>query len=114
MSNKYVKSITAEGVHGRFNINLHLFPGVNIIHGKNGTGKTTLMHILANALNGEFERFVFLDFDKIALQLDNDSVEIDKYRYKGKETLRVKINGSVFNSSLDKNRATPLRETAFW
>lgn len=96
MSNQYVKSIIANGVHGRFNIDIDLFPGVNIIHGKNGTGKTTLMHILANALNGEFERFVFLDFDEISLQLDHDLVEIDKYKYKGKETLRVKINGKNF------------------
>jgi len=32
-------------------------------------GKTTLLHILANILNGDFERFAFLPFETIEVHL---------------------------------------------
>lgn len=65
-----VKYIKAVGIHERFDLEQSFQPGVNIIYGKNGTGKTTLLHILANALNGDFERFAFLPFETIDIHLE--------------------------------------------
>jgi predicted ATPase len=70
----YVKRLSATGLFGRFNIEQDFRPGVNILHGRNGTGKTTLLNILANALNADFERFAFLDFGSIEIEFDDGSV----------------------------------------
>lgn len=66
---RYVKSVSATNIHGRFDLLQDFQPGINILHGRNGMGKTTLLHILANILNGEFSRFAFLKFDEISLEI---------------------------------------------
>ena len=103
--NNFVKKITAIGVHGRFNISVTLQPGINILYGKNGTGKTTLMHILANALNGDFVRFVFLQFKQINIHLDYDEISIVRNFMADKEEIVVKINDNVnLKIPVDKTR----------
>ena len=77
----YVKSINIKKLFGRFNYRQEFNQGVNVLFGRNGRGKTTLLHILANALNGEFERFAFLNFESIQIQL-SDSSNIWLRRYK--------------------------------
>jgi ABC-type lipoprotein export system ATPase subunit len=66
-----VRFIKAVGIHKRFDLEQSFQPGVNIIYGKNGTGKTTLLHIIANILNGDFERFAFIPFETIEVHLDD-------------------------------------------
>jgi len=67
----FIKSIKAEGVLGRFDIYQEFQEGINVLFGRNGTGKTTLLHILANLLNGDYKRFAFIDFKSIKVQLNN-------------------------------------------
>ena len=62
-----IKKVLAEGLHHQFNISLELNPGLNVLYGKNGRGKTTLLHILANVLELDFERFRYLTFKKITI-----------------------------------------------
>lgn len=75
---RYIKSIQATGIYGRFDLYHEFKPGVNILYGVNGSGKTTLLHILANVLNGDCERFAFLAFDTIEVKLvdEDDDVTI--------------------------------------
>lgn len=76
---KFIKHIKARGIHKRFDIDLSLEDGVNIVHGRNGTGKTTLLHILANAVNGDFRRFSYLTFRDLEIILDdNKKVKIEQ------------------------------------
>lgn len=70
---RFIKRLEAIGIHGRFDINLDFQDGVNIIHGSNGTGKTTVLHILANAVNEDFRRFGHLKFQKLTITLDDDT-----------------------------------------
>jgi ABC-type lipoprotein export system ATPase subunit len=70
---RFIKRLEAIGIHGRFDINLDFQDGINIIHGTNGTGKTTLLHILANAVNEDFRRFGHLKFQKLTITLDDDT-----------------------------------------
>jgi|KBSSwiStaDraftv2_1062776.scaffolds.fasta_scaffold39260_2 ATPase involved in DNA repair len=65
----YVKQLTAIGLFRRLNLHQEFESGVNILYGRNGAGKTTILHILSNILNGDFERFLFLKFDFIELTL---------------------------------------------
>ena len=91
----YVKSIEATGIYGRFDMTMEFEPGVNVVYGKNGTGKTTLVHILANALNGEFARFAFLIFESIQVQLDDTMIRLLKQMKKGQEQIQVKVDNKV-------------------
>jgi predicted ATPase len=70
---RFIKQLEAIGIYGRFDINLDFQDGINIIHGSNGTGKTTLLHILANAVNEDFRRFGYLKFQKLTIRLDDDT-----------------------------------------
>lgn len=76
----YITHIKATGVHKRFTIEQHFQPGVNIVHGRNGTGKTTLLHSIANLLNGDYRRFVFLEFESIEAQLyDRTTIRLKRH-----------------------------------
>jgi len=87
---KSVKALTARGIHGRFDLYQEFHEGINILHGKNGTGKTTVLHILANLLNGDFRRFAFLNFSFIELELsDGSKVALSKCIEDGDSCIRI-------------------------
>jgi predicted ATP-dependent endonuclease of OLD family len=91
---RYIKHIEAQGVLGRFDIDQEFQEGVNVLFGRNGTGKTTLLHILANLLNGDYKRFFFIEFERIQVQLD-DGTKIVIFKDKSKEDdlINVIIDG---------------------
>ena len=66
---QYVKRLRVVGLYGRFDIDIGFSPGVNIVHGANGTGKTTMLHILANATNLDLPKFAALTFRNIDLEI---------------------------------------------
>lgn len=71
---------------GRYNYQLEFHPEISILHGDNGAGKTTILHIIANLMGRDFKRFEFLEFAKIEMEFsggesvtvekDNDSVNV--------------------------------------
>ncbi|MEB3340215.1 AAA family ATPase [Okeania sp.] len=69
----YINHLEAKGIYGIFDINLDFHQGVNILFAKNGKGKTTLLHIIANLLNEDYEKFAFIDFDYINMTMSNES-----------------------------------------
>jgi ABC-type lipoprotein export system ATPase subunit len=85
----YVKSVQVTGLHGRFDLKQTFLPGVNILYGKNGTGKTTLLHILANVLNGDFKRFAYLHFRTIEVEVDGVTVVVTRKTSKDIQQLSV-------------------------
>ena len=72
--NQFITRLWAVGLHGRFDIDIDFSEGVNIVHGANGTGKTTLLHILTNAANLDIERFADLTYRSIRVELSNGLV----------------------------------------
>ena len=72
--NQSIKSLFAVGLHGRFDIGVEFSEGINIVHGVNGTGKTTLLHILTNAANLDIERFAGLNYRSIRMEISNGRV----------------------------------------
>ncbi|MFM0286914.1 AAA family ATPase [Paraburkholderia megapolitana] len=88
-----IKRLTVEGLHEQFDVELDLKPGLNIIYGKNGRGKTTVLHILANALELDFKRFNYLSFARISVTtFGGDKLEIIKTQ--NPEKPDISINGA--------------------
>ena len=44
----YIERIEIEGLWGRFDVDWKLNPDVNVLIGKNGTGKTTILEAIKN------------------------------------------------------------------
>lgn len=70
----YVKKIEIIGIHNRFDIYQEFKSGINIIYGLNGVGKTTLIHVLTNILNGDYYRFFDIKFYRIKVWYDNENL----------------------------------------
>jgi ABC-type lipoprotein export system ATPase subunit len=99
----YVKHFEAQGLHGRFDVELEFFEDVNILYGRNGTGKTTIMHILANLYAGSMGRFAYLSFDRIRIVLSDDKdIVIQRVldEETGKPAIQISKNGVVIASEL--------------
>jgi predicted ATP-dependent endonuclease of OLD family len=93
---RYIKNIEAKGVLGRFDIYQEFQEGVNVLFGKNGTGKTTLLHIIANLLNGDYRRFAFTDFKTIKVRLsDETDIVVSKYKIEKDSHIKVVINDDI-------------------
>lgn len=74
-----VKTLVVDELHGKHNYRLDFNPDINILHGINGSGKSTVLHILANILNFDFQLFTFLNFSHINLIFEDDTyIEIVK------------------------------------
>jgi ABC-type Mn2+/Zn2+ transport system ATPase subunit len=91
-----LKSVVIEGLYGDVNMSLSLRPGINIIYGRNGTGKTTLLHVLANLVDRDIERFALLRFSRIVVETAHgDSVEIVQKTRDNERAVEVTIRGET-------------------
>ena len=99
-SSKGIKSIHVIGLHEQFDISLNLREDLNIIYGKNGKGKTTILHIIANFLELDIYRFKYLKFKSIKItSFKGLMVEIKKVENKGCILFSAKIeDGSLLNN----------------
>ncbi|WP_080898231.1 AAA family ATPase [Variovorax paradoxus] len=79
MENPTIACVEIDGLHDQFNVRLQFNPRLNVLYGKNGRGKTTLLHVLANVLELDFERFAHLNFRRIQVTTHaGQTVEIHK------------------------------------
>ncbi|MBD1938895.1 AAA family ATPase [Microcoleus sp. FACHB-68] len=102
---RYIKHIKAEGVLGRFDIDQEFQEGVNVLFGKNGTGKTTLLHILANLLNGDYKRFACTEFRTIRVQLNDDTnIVISKKEVEEDSNINVTVNDESVAENISTTR----------
>jgi len=83
----WLKYIHVQGLHGTTNIEQNFNEGLNILHSKNGDGKTTLLHIIANILEAELEQFLHLKFDSIQIESNtgHQLAIVTKNRSQGRE-----------------------------
>lgn len=103
-----ISRIQIQGIHGNQDIDQELFPGLNILHAKNGAGKTTFLHVLANLFERDIERFCHLRFSKIVVTLDGGSVVSLRQQLDGKrEQVHVEINGNDYASIGKSDRLEP-------
>jgi len=92
----YIKRLEAYGLHSRFDIKLNFRNDINILYGRNGSGKTTILHVLANLLNGSISRFRFLNFKHIIVVTDENST-IELFRNDKANELKLMLNSKVIS-----------------
>ncbi len=86
----YVEHLEATGIYGLFDISQSFRPGVNVLFARNGKGKTTLLHIIANLLNEDYKRFAFIDFDSITMRTsDGNTVKLRKENEEYKRVIKI-------------------------
>lgn len=76
MKETYIRRVQLHGIHKRYDLDIDFNDSLNILHGQNGTGKSTLIHIIANIANCDFIRFAFIEFSKIKVTYSNDAFVI--------------------------------------
>jgi len=107
-ANTQIRRVEVIGLHGSADINVSLNPGLNVIYGRNGTGKTTLLHILANLLDGDLERFTHLRFERLRVVNDAGTViSLDRYDVSDVGAVRLAIDGQS-TTLVQRNEATPI------
>jgi predicted ATP-binding protein involved in virulence len=85
-----IEKIEIKNLHHRFDINLNnLLTGLNVVHAENGAGKTTVLHIIANLLNGDLDRFLYLDFDLISVWFSDQADPITIKSEETKDGVRI-------------------------
>ncbi|QVM98736.1 AAA family ATPase [Pseudomonas sp. SORT22] len=67
----YIKRVSLKGIHQRYDLDVSFNKTLNVLHGHNGTGKSTLIHIIANIANRDFLRFAYLSFDEVLVEYSN-------------------------------------------
>lgn len=72
----YIENIKITGLFKYLNYDIPLNSGINIIHGINGKGKTTILNIITNILNGDLTKFYYLSFKEILITFDNGYLKI--------------------------------------
>jgi len=108
-----IAEVVVEGLHDQFDFEIKLRPGLNILYGKNGRGKTTLLHLLANLIELDFKRFLFLNFHRIAVTTSENNL-IELVKEESGNSLRVFLNGnatsfSETNGDLSESEIAELR-----
>ena len=66
---QFIEALNVVGLYGRFDLNVRFTKDVNIVYGANGAGKTTMLHILANVASLDLERFAYLPFQSIKVEM---------------------------------------------
>lgn len=82
-----IKRIVVDGLHHHLDIDLELKLGLNVLYGKNGRGKTTILHIIANVLEADFQNFSYLQFARIKIENFESNV-LEIYR---ENDMRLKV-----------------------
>lgn len=67
MTQPAIKNLSIKMLHNYLDIDLSFTEGLNVIYGKNGKGKTTALHIIANILELDFSRFIHIKFESISI-----------------------------------------------
>ena len=89
----YLTGVILEGIHGHQAVHQPLGEGLNIIFGKNGSGKTTFLHVLANLLERDIERFCHIKFDTIQIVTSEGSeIRLRQFAKMGMCSVEVAID----------------------
>ena len=111
MATIYVKSVELRNIHKRYDLDISFNESLSVLHGKNGTGKSTLLHIIANVANCDFLRFSFIEFDSIKVDYsDGSSIRIVQEKVDGDTEIQVWTNYGTYFVFSKNNAIEAVRE----
>ena len=111
MATIYVKDVELRNIHRRYDLDISFNENLSVLHGKNGTGKSTLLHIIANVANCDFLRFAFLEFDSIKVAYsDGSSIRIAQEKTESDVRIQVLTHDGCFISFLKSSALETIRE----
>lgn len=105
MQGQAIKRIEVKGLHQHLDINVEFKPGLNVVYGKNGKGKTTILHILANILELDFNRFRYLQFSSVLVENFSSNVMCLNKDPLGR--LRIFLDGNEAGTYDESNKFIP-------
>ncbi len=108
MQNTTISSIAVEGLHDQFSVELNFTRGLNVLYGKNGRGKTTLLHILANVLELDFDRFRYLQFRRIRITTHAGACFEIERGYAPDFAMVAILDGEKLSTSSDLSELSPV------
>jgi predicted ATPase len=85
-----IKSLKVTGLNRRMSFDLQFHEDINVVTGKNGSGKTTVLKLLWYAISGNLDRIIQeIPFD--SFELETDTVYVAMEREPGQNPTGVKI-----------------------
>lgn len=88
-------SFEAEGIYGVFDFNIDFNKDINILIGKNGTGKTTLLKIIIAIFSKDYIFLSKVKFKYIKLRFENDnkiiSIDLSDYLVKKSNDNKIEV-----------------------
>ncbi|QFU06677.1 hypothetical protein FIU82_16930 (plasmid) [Pseudoalteromonas sp. THAF3] len=105
MKENFIRRVELKGIHKRYDLEIDFNDSLNILYGQNGTGKSTLIHIIANVSNCDFIRFAFLEFKRIKVTYSNGAfVVVSQHDDDGEIIISVETQSGA-NFSFSKREA---------
>ena len=97
----YLKNVEVRNLFGWLNQKIEFEKDLTIIYGSNGTGKTSILHIIANLLNGSIPRFYNIDFELIRISTNKNGVLELKKERKNSDDFSVYLNNRRLEKPFD-------------
>jgi predicted ATPase len=111
MSNTFIKRVELKAIHKRYDLDISFNESLNVLHGQNGTGKSTLIHIIANIANCDFIRFAFLEFSSIRVSYSNDAyINVSQIDKDDDKLIRIETQLGEFFEFYKREAVTEIRE----
>lgn len=100
-----IKYLQVKGLHGKTDVNMEFNKNLNVILGKNGTGKTTISNMIAHIMRGDLYKFVYIEFEKIEFGFHNGKkyeLTQSNKKYKSKKENHYHVDLKLVNLISDE------------
>lgn len=95
-----IKYLHVKGLHGKTDVNMKFNRKLNVILGKNGTGKTTISNMIAHIMRGDIYKFIYIEFEKIEFGFHDGKKYVitqSNKKYKNKKENHYHIDIKIVN-----------------
>lgn len=88
--------------------------GITFIHGPNGCGKTTCLHLISAIFNKNFSELIKINFDAVKIEKNDETLIVEKEAKKNQITLKLKSKIGEITHTLGKKGKNPYNPLSFY